>query len=403
MWQVLKWHLGQLKRQPATNNSPRSSRLPDECTGHVGKSICKCPGDALYQHDYAVVFWRYLDVWDEVLLLARESYADRPPPGLLPIDFQGVHLIGLPDFVGSAQYVKQWRAVRRIAGQALQQSDSVLFRMAGVIGSTAWPLLGNSNRPFGVEICGDPGTTRGSLRHPLRPILHWYYARDMRRICRAASATAYVTAAMYQNRYPPAPGTFTTNYSSIELDRNQILDAAREFHLAHRPWRIVCVGTFSIMYKGQDVLLRALAQMSNAGCEATVTFVGDGRYRSDIEHLARQLGLSERVKFCGNLPAGQAVIAELDKADVFVLPSRQDGLPRVVIEAMARGLPCIGSHVGGIPELIGAGELVPPNDTSALASKIVELLRDPVRMTQLSQRNLRVAAGFTSELLRQKD
>ena len=60
-------------------------------------------------------FHRYLDVWDEVLLLARVSCADRPPPGLLPMDFQGVRLIGLPDFVGSVEYLKCLPTMRSIA------------------------------------------------------------------------------------------------------------------------------------------------------------------------------------------------------------------------------------------------------------------------------------------------
>ena len=113
-----------------------------------------------------------------------------------------------------------------------------------------------------------------------------------------------------------------------------------------------------------------------------------------MEHLARDLKIQDRVEFRGNLPAGDAVFAELDQADLFVLPSRQEGLPRAAIEAMARGLPCIGSRVGGIPELIGPDELVPPDDAGALANKIVELLRDPARMTRLSQRNLKMAADL---------
>jgi glycosyltransferase involved in cell wall biosynthesis len=356
---------------------------------------------AMYTTTIAPTFFhRYLDVWDEVLLLARVSRADSPPPGLLPIDARGVRFIKLPDFVGSMQYLKELRTMRTITRQALEQADSVLFRMAGVIGSMAWPLIGQRSRPFGVEICGEPGTTRGSLRHPLRPLLHWYYTRDMRKICRAAAATAYVTAQKFQQSYPPAPGAYTTNYSSIELPGWQILPQPREFKPANRTFRLICVGTLKIMYKAQDVLLRALAEVRNSGCDATVTFLGDGRYQPAMEHLARDLGLQQHVEFCGNLPAGDAVIAKLDESDLFVLPSRQEGMPRAAIEAMARGLPCIGTRVGGIPELIGTDELVPPDDVTALASKILELLRDPTRMSQLSARNLNVAAGFTSDVLR---
>ena len=142
--------------------------------------------------------------------------------------------------------------------------------------------------------------------------------------------------------------------------------------------------------------------MRKSGCDATVTFLGDGRYQPAMEHLARDLGLQQHVEFCGNLPAGAAVIAKLDESDLFVLPSRQEGMPCAAIEAMARGLPCIGTRVGGIPELIGADELVPPDDVTALASKILDLLRDPTRMSQLSARNLKVAAGFASDVLRRR-
>jgi glycosyltransferase involved in cell wall biosynthesis len=358
-------------------------------------------GGTLYTSALTPTFFqRYLDVWDEVLLLARVSSAKQPPLGVLPMDFRQVRLIGLPDFKGALQYMRCLPRIRKIARQALEETDSVVFRVAGVIGTAVWPLVQSRGQPFGAEVCGDPGTTRGSLRHPLRPFFHWYFTRDLRRMCQAASASAYVTAQTLQSRYPPAVGAYTTNYSSIELPNSRILNASRADFLTSGARRLVCVGTFTIMYKGQDVLLQALAQLVRQGCDATLTFVGDGRFRTDMEKLAHELGLDERVIFRGNLPAGDAVLAELDQADLFVLPSRQEGLPRVVIEAMARGLPCVGSRVGGIPELIGPDELVPPDNPTALANKITELLGDPERMERLSERNLQIATGFTSEVLR---
>ncbi len=70
-----------------------------------------------------------------------------------------------------------------------------------------------------------------------------------------------------------------------------------------------------------------------------------------------------------------------------------------MIEAMARGLPCVGSRVGGIPELLPDECLVPPNDSHALAAKIVELSRDPKRMQTQSERNLRKAQEYRDEVL----
>ena len=85
------------------------------------------------------------------------------------------------------------------------------------------------------------------------------------------------------------------------------------------------------------------------GLDLELTVVGDGRYQAELEARAAQLGLGQRVRFLGRLPAGEAVRAEMKRADVFILPSRQEGLPRAMVEAMALGLPCLGSTVGASP------------------------------------------------------
>jgi glycosyltransferase involved in cell wall biosynthesis len=105
------------------------------------------------------------------------------------------------------------------------------------------------------------------------------------------------------------------------------------------------------------------------------------------------------VRFLGWLPGGPAVRSELDAADLFALPSRQEGLPRAMVEAMARALPCVGSTVGGIPELLLAEDLVPPGDARALARKIREMLTTPGRMTRMSARNLEKARVYREEAL----
>src|ERR1043166_5635017 len=106
------------------------------------------------------------------------------------------------------------------------------------------------------------------------------------------------------------------------------------------------------MYKAPDVLIRAVAQCVAAGFDLTLHVVGDGKHRPELEQLASALGVSDRVIFLGLLPAGAAVRERLDRSDLFVLASRCEGLPRAMVEAMARSLPCIGSTIGGIPELL---------------------------------------------------
>ena len=92
----------------------------------------------------------------------------------------------------------------------------------------------------------------------------------------------------------------------------------------------------------------------------------------------------------------------LDEADLFVLPSRSEGLPRAMIEAMARGLPCIGTRVGGVPELLLAEDLVAAGDAEALASKIIEVFHEPQRLAEMSARNLSQAQAYRDEVLRER-
>jgi len=130
-----------------------------------------------------------------------------------------------------------------------------------------------------------------------------------------------------------------------------------------------------------------------------VILVGEGVYRARFEALAQKLGVANSVTFTGALPIGDKVFEVMDSADVFVHPSRADGLPRAIIEAMARGLPCIASNVGGIPELVGPDELIPPNDPVALADAILALLHDPLRMARISDENSRKAHEYSDEVL----
>jgi prepilin-type processing-associated H-X9-DG protein len=263
----------------------------------------------------------------------------------------GVRMVGLPEFRGPLQFFKKRGTIRRRIRAALQEGESLMFRVPGVINTAVLNVLGGSDRPFGVEVLGDPRSALGTMRHSLRRLFQWYYARDMRRRCQQAFASAYVTRYVLQNMYPPDSRRFSTSYSDVQVRESDLLDHPREDFPQGPRYRLIMVGTLSQMYKGHDVLLKALARLPKQ-LDYELAIVGSGTFRPSIEKLAADLGLGHRVVFLGEIAAGDAVRTELDKADLFLMPSRSEGLPRALIEAMARGLPCIGSNIGGIPELL---------------------------------------------------
>jgi glycosyltransferase involved in cell wall biosynthesis len=251
-----------------------------------------------------------------------------------------------------------------------------------------------------VEVLGDPQDvfSRRAVRHPLRPFFRELYKKALVRQCANAAACAYVTAGALQQRYPASEDAFTTNYSSVTLDDSSYVKSARTTFANHGRRRVICVGTMAQMYKGYDVLLRAVAQLIKSGGDFHLVLVGDGAHRLELEQLSQSLGLGDRVEFRGQLPFS-SIFAELDQADIFVLPSRAEGLPRAMIEAMARGLPCVGTLVGGIPELLEPSELVSPNDPVALADKLHELDSDPSRLVALSAQNLQKSKQYCASVL----
>jgi len=137
--------------------------------------------------------------------------------------------------------------------------------------------------------------------------------------------------------------------------------------------RLVTVGLLQYQ-KGVDMLLQAFAEVRTAHPEATLEVVGDGPERSAYEALSSELGLDGAVHFHGILPKTE-IAAILGTAHVFVLASRFDNNPCVLVEAQAAGLPIVATRVGGIPEIVtGYGLLAERDDVGGLAARISEAL-----------------------------
>jgi colanic acid/amylovoran biosynthesis glycosyltransferase len=168
------------------------------------------------------------------------------------------------------------------------------------------------------------------------------------------------------------------------------------------PLTIACVGTLHEV-KGQTHLVEAAGELVRRGVDLRLRFVGDGPDRAELERLAAALGLGERVEFLGQRTRAE-VVALLGDADVLVAPSvptaegKREGLPVVLIEAMAAGVPVVASHLSGIPELVEdgvTGLTVTPGDSTALADAIGRLAADPALRSRLAEAGrARVAADF---------
>lgn len=358
----------------------------------------RTPDGAVWtQAAFAHRFWnRYLEVFDEVRVVARVREVASPPPRHVRADGPGVCFAAIPYFIGPWQYLRQSQAVRQAVLAAVQPHDAVLMRVGSQLANLLFPALRKQRRPFAVEVVGDPWDVfaPGTIRHPMRPFFRQYFTRQLRAQCRHACAAAYVTQHALQARYPVGPSGFATSCSDVELPDSAIRSHRPQAEGPPRRFRLVFVGSLEQLYKAPDVLLEAVAQSVASGLDLELRIIGDGRFRWPLQEQCRALGIHQRVEFLGQLPAGESIRQELDQSDLFLLPSRTEGLPRALIEAMARSLPCIASTAGGMPELLPAEDLVPPGNAPSLAAKIQEVLTDPGRRQQMAERNVARARDF---------
>jgi glycosyltransferase involved in cell wall biosynthesis len=150
---------------------------------------------------------------------------------------------------------------------------------------------------------------------------------------------------------------------------------------------IVCAGRLCEQ-KGHLLLLQSLALLKDEGVSFHAVFAGDGPLRTAIDAEARRLGLKDRIQITGWL-SGAGVRQHLLDARVMVLPSFAEGLPVVLMEALALGRPVITTYVAGIPELVQPGVngwLVPAGSIEALAGAIREVLATPAdRLTEMGR------------------
>lgn len=343
---------------------------------------------------------KYLISFENIMVMLRVRRESHIPQDVRPLDGDRVTIVGLREFGGSSvsplSFMQNLVKIRR----SVVNADILIIR-AGLVGNLAY-LLMPRNKPFALEVVGDPYDvfSKWAFQHPLRPIIRVIYVALLKRQCKSSAAISYVTETTLQKRYPPNPSAYIISCSNVELNADDYVVEAPKLSFCSRTktTKIICVGNFYQRYKGQDDLIKAVALSKRKGFKIKLVLVGSGKHLGYLEALAQQEGIADDIEFPGALTSCE-IRKRLDDSDIFVLASRTEGLPRALIEAMARGKPCISTKVGGIPELLPDSCLVAANHPDLLAEKIHEMINNSEYSNEMAKRNLEKAKQYRSELL----
>jgi glycosyltransferase involved in cell wall biosynthesis len=153
---------------------------------------------------------------------------------------------------------------------------------------------------------------------------------------------------------------------------------------ADEPFHVLCVGRLSPA-KGQELLVEAVARLRDRGRAITLDIVGAGVSGQKLSDLVQQRGLGEVVTLSGAVNQDR-ILEHYARADCFAMASFAEGIPVVLMEAMSMQIPCVMTHITGIPELIvheRTGLLAPPSNVDALVEQIDRLIADPALCSAL--------------------
>lgn len=314
------------------------------------------------------------------------------PAATMPVADVAVH--ELPWFEGTWGLVRQLGAVLIALAVAVRTPRLCLFRLPGSLSLLGAVTARLARRPYVVEVVGDPvavlrSGVAGRLGRALTPLCR----RLMRWSTAGALAARYETDSTLQRLYPPAAGAWSVNYSTVDLAPEDIAPGPRQ--QGPTVTTLIAVGMQDQLYKGHDDLITAASLLRDQGRPIEVVIVGHGRHHNALRQMAVDLGVADAVHFAGRVNDRTALREFFGRADLFCMPSRTEGLPRALIEAMAQGLPAVGTAVGGIPELLGPDVLVPPDDPHALAAMIARLSDNPTARAEAAHQNHQRALCFT--------
>ncbi|MBC2169836.1 glycosyltransferase family 4 protein [Listeria booriae] len=343
---------------------------------------------------------RYVAHVDQLTVIARmEPLGDLDTKLLNLSSGENVAFEGMPNPYGIRAFTPFPRGYKTMLA-AVEKADGVIARLPSEIGYMAVKAAWKTNTPYCIEVVGDAynamatyGDWKGKLYAP-------FAERKMRRSISNANHTLYITDRHLQERYPTSGQSVSC--SNVELSKLEIETIERRRKRNAKPAEKLIIGmngSLSSPYKGFETAFQALASIKSELPPFEFRILGRGSkedWLGDIE----QLGLTEHVVFSGTLPH-QDVYEWLDNIDIFLMPSKTEGQGRALIEALSRGCSCLGSNVGGIPELIAKEQLHEPSDADGLAGKLIKLATNPKQRQRYARLAFERAVTFQSERLQE--
>ncbi|MEQ8476362.1 glycosyltransferase [Fulvivirga sp.] len=286
--------------------------------------------------------------------------------------------------------------------ELVKSHDALIVRIYSEYAFQAIRIAKMLDKPYAVELVGCPWDAyRAHQSFKAKLIAPYSYFR-LRRAIWKCKFVLYVTDQFLQSRYPTkgrhigASNVMLTEPSSDILTKR--LDNIKKLELSNEPLNIGVIGKVDVKAKGIGILIKALGQLN---ISFKLHIVGPGN-QDFLKPIIKKYELEDSILFHGKLMAGEQINVFLDSIDLYVHPSMQEGLPRSVIEAMARACPVLASSIAGTPELLHQTYLHQPGNHNQLSEKINYIYRNLGNLSAMALENFEKAKNYYPEKLNDK-
>lgn len=353
-------------------------------------------------------FQRYLSTFDDIRVVARVKPVDKLDGKYQRVDGDYVEVYGIPFYQGPIQLLKRYLVIQKSLMNIDAGCDAALFRMPEQTCQMAYRHM-RKCLPFACEVVYDPSDDlKQSKSNFLLYLLHLRISYNLREICLRANGVSYVTEHTIQENFPcyaqlhgETKDHFTSAYSTITLS-DESFTGPRVFKKDRKFTLALCDAAMNSERKGERIFIHAIQRIRAKGYDVAGIIIGDGSMRPSFEQLAQELGIADSITFTGLVANADEVRGYMKEADLFVLPTQAEGLPRGILEAMALGMPVLSTPVGGIPEILERKYLFTPTDIDGLTAKICELINDTSELEAMSIANYSRAKEFSAAILQNK-
>lgn len=346
---------------------------------------------------------RYLESFDHITVVARrEKGLVQDTDNLTLSVHDKVGFVFLDDFLSPFKFKEKKEAKKKITS-LLAKADALVARLPSEIGLVASAIARDQKMKYAVEVVGcgyDALWTHGSIKGKLYAYL---FSQKIKNSVKKASAAIYVTQDFLQKRYPNSQlNAFASNVElpPFDLETQETLRQERLSVWKEETITIGLIGHLYADYKGIDVAIETLSKIKqNIDYKIRLQIVGKGAI-DKWKKLSIDLGIDKEVAFLGALSGGAAIASWLDTVDLYIQPSKTEGLPRALIEAMSRGCLCAASNVGGIPELLEENYLHRPEDSEKLGQILTGFINNTSEANlRECTKNLNVAQRYSRNTL----